>query len=188
MIKQFILLLTILACNASKNNAAETQATPVATQPTSIYQFAVNDIDGAPLDWNKFKGKKILVVNTASKCGFTPQYKELEALYQQYGNKVTVLGFPANNFAGQEPGSNEDIKQFCSTNYNVTFPMASKISVKGSDIAPVYSWLTQKSQNGVLDAEVGWNFNKFLLDEEGRLIAWFPSKVKPLDNEIVSKL
>lgn len=191
MFKYLLLPLIVLACNTAKNNTT-TVSDPVATsvndQNNNIYQFDVESIDGGKIDWNNFKGKKILVVNTASKCGYTPQYKDLETLYKQYGNKVTVIGFPANNFMGQEPGTNAEIAQFCSSNYNVTFPMAAKISVKGSDMAPLYQWLTSKQKNGVLDAEVGWNFNKFLLDENGRLIAWFPSKVKPMDQEIVSKL
>ena len=164
------------------------QATTSPTRPNLVFQFPVQTIDGDTLDWGELYGKKILIVNTASKCGYTPQYKELEELYQKYKDKVTVLGFPANNFGGQEPGTNAEIKDFCTTNYNVTFPMAAKISVKGADQAPIYQWLTQKSKNGVLDAEVGWNFNKFLIDEKGNLLAWFPSKVRPLDDEIVSKL
>lgn len=184
--------MVFLACNGTnKAKTASDETTvvaPIPDQDNNIYQFAVQSIDGENIDWSQFKGKKILVVNTASKCGYTPQYKDLEALYQQHKDKLTIIGFPANNFGGQEPGSNEEIKQFCSTNYSVTFPMASKISVKGDDIAPIYDWLTHKDKNGVLDADVSWNFNKFLLDEKGNLIAHFPSKVKPLDDEIVSKL
>lgn len=154
----------------------------------SIYQFKVESIDGGKIDLSKYKGKKILVVNTASKCGFTPQYEGLEKLYETYKDKLVIIGFPANNFGGQEPGSNAEIKEFCTGKYNVSFPMASKVSVKGTDVAPIYQWLTQKSMNGVLDATIGWNFNKFLLDENGKLLAYFPSKVEPMSDAITSYL
>jgi len=144
-------------------------------QEKSIYDFKVTDIDGKPFDMASLKGKKVLIVNTASKCGFTPQYKQLEAIYKKYGpDKFVIVGFPANNFMHQEPGSNSQIKTFCTENYDVTFPMMSKISVKGDDIAPLYKWLTEKSQNGVLDAPIKWNFQKFMIDESGHLagVAW----------------
>ncbi|HMJ47710.1 MAG TPA: glutathione peroxidase [Ferruginibacter sp.] len=153
-----------------------------------IYQFKVESLDGGTIDFSAFKGKKILVVNTASECGYTPQYKELEELYEKYKDKLVVVGFPANNFGGQEPGTNAEIKSFCQKNYGVTFPMAAKISVKGSDAAPIYQWLTRKDQNGVLDAEIKWNFNKFLIDESGHLIAKFETKTKPMSEEIITRL
>ncbi|MEO9211349.1 MAG: glutathione peroxidase, partial [Ginsengibacter sp.] len=140
-------------------------------KPSTIYHFKVTSLDGGTIDFSQYKGKKILIVNTASKCGYTPQYEELETLYKTYGNKLVIVGFPANNFGGQEPGSNEEIKTFCTKNYGVTFPMAAKVSVKGDDIAPIYKWLTSKSENGVLDADIKWNFTKFLLDENGVLLA-----------------
>lgn len=155
---------------------------------SSIYQFKVDGLNGDVIDFSKFKGKKILVVNTASKCGFTPQYEYLEKLYKTYSGKLVIVGFPANNFASQEPGTNDEIKAFCTKNYGVTFPMAAKVSVKGDDIAPIYKWLTNKSENGVLDAEITWNFNKFLLDENGNLITKFDSKVAPMSDEIVKYL
>ena len=154
----------------------------------SIYKFKVEALDGSTIDFSKFKGKKILVVNTASKCGFTPQYEALQKLYDKYKDKLVIVGFPANNFGQQEPGTNQEIKEFCTKNYGVTFPMAAKISVKGDDIAPIYKWLTTKQLNGVLDAEITWNFNKFLLDENGVLIAKFDSKVLPMGDEIVKYL
>jgi glutathione peroxidase len=154
----------------------------------TIYEFKVDGLSGGTIDFSKFKGKKILVVNTASKCGFTPQYEYLEKLYEQYKDKLVVVGFPANNFNSQEPGTNDEIKAFCTKNYGVTFPMAAKVSVKGDDIAPIFKWLTNKSENGVMDAEITWNFNKFLLDENGLLIAKFDSKVAPLSDEIVKYL
>ncbi len=153
-----------------------------------IYSFKVEALDGGSIDFSKFKGKKILVVNTASKCGYTPQYKGLEELYQKYKDKLVIVGFPANNFGGQEPGTNTEIKEFCTKNYGVTFPMAAKVSVKGDDQAAIFKWLCNKSENGVLDAEIKWNFGKFLLDEKGNLVAYFPSKVEPMSEEITSKL
>jgi glutathione peroxidase len=155
---------------------------------SSIHSFKVPSIDGGIIDFAKFKGKKILVVNTASKCGYTPQYEELEKLYEANKGKLVIVGFPANNFGGQEPGSNEEINAFCKKNYGVSFPMAEKVSVKGSDTHPLFKWLTEKSENGVLDAEIKWNFTKFLLDEKGKLIASFPSKVKPTGEEIAAYL
>ncbi len=164
------------------------QSTSSLMKNSSIYQFKVSSLDGGTIDFSQYKGKKILVVNTASKCGYTPQYEELETLYKTYGKQLVVVGFPANNFGGQEPGSNEEIKTFCTKNYGVTFPMAAKVSVKGDDIAPIYKWLTSKSENGVMDADIKWNFTKFLLDEHGVLLAVFDSKVKPMSEEIVSYL
>lgn len=151
----------------------------------SIHGFKVKSIEGKTIDFSSFKGKKILVVNTASKCGYTPQYDALQKVYNEYKDKLVIVGFPANNFGGQEPGSDSEIQDFCKANYGVSFPMASKISVKGSDMAPIYKWLTSKTENGVLDAEVGWNFGKFLLDENGKLLQYFPSKVKPDSDEIL---
>jgi glutathione peroxidase len=156
--------------------------------PPTVYNFKVEGLEGGMIDFSKYKGKKILIVNTASKCGYTKQYTELEELYKKYQDKLVVIGFPANNFGGQEPGTNAEIKEFCSSTYQVTFPMAAKISVKGEDMHPLYQWLTSKEKNGVLDAEIKWNFNKFLLNEKGELIAYFPSKVTPLSEEITSKL
>ena len=124
----------------------------------------------------------------ASECGYTPQYTDLEKLYEKYKDKMVVVGFPANNFLGQEPGTNEEIKKFCTSKYNVTFPMAAKISVKGNDIAPVYKWLTNKSENGVEDSEVSWNFNKYLINEKGEYVAHFKSKVKPFDPELIDAI
>jgi len=154
----------------------------------SIHSFNVKSIDGTALNLAKFKGKKILIVNTASKCGYTPQYEGLEKVYEQYKDKLVIIGFPCNQFGGQEPGSNEEIVDFCKKNYGVTFPLADKIDVKGDNTAPIYQWLTQKTKNGVLDASIGWNFNKFLLDENGKMIAYFPSNVKPDSDAILSYL
>ena len=154
----------------------------------SIHRFKVNQIDGGTIDFSLFKGKKILIVNTASACGYTPQYKELQELFDLYKEKLMVVGFPANDFGGQEPGSNADIQVFCTQNYGVTFPMAAKISVTGKGMAPIYQYLTQKEQNGVLNAEIKWNFNKFLIDETGFVIKKFESSVSPMSKEIISLL
>jgi glutathione peroxidase len=154
-----------------------------------FYDFTVKDIDGNDFSFTELKGKKVLVVNVASKCGLTPQYKELQELYTKYGKeKFTILAFPANNFGKQEPGTNQEIKEFCTTKYEVTFPVMSKISVKGDDMHPVYHWLTEKRNNGVTDAPVEWNFQKFLIDEQGKLIDVVPPKEKPNSEKIIKWL
>lgn len=159
----------------------------MAQNAKSFYDFTVKDIDGNEFSMASLKGKKVLVVNTASKCGLTPQYEALEKLYKEYGSKdFVIIGFPANNFANQEPGTNQEIRNFCTANYGVTFPMMEKISVKGDDMAPIYKWLTSKSQNGVLDSEVGWNFQKYLIDEKGNLVDMVPPKEKPDTEKILS--
>lgn len=156
-------------------------------QNKTFHSFVVKDINGNDFDLASLRGKKVLVVNTASKCGFTPQYKILQAIYETYGgDKFTIIGFPANNFLKQEPGTNEEIAEFCEKNYGVTFPMMSKISVKGNDMAPVYQWLTQKSQNGVKDSEVSWNFQKYLIDENGHLVDFVVPKEKPDSEKIIN--
>lgn len=154
---------------------------------TSFYDFTVKDISGKEYALEQLKGKKVLVVNTASKCGFTPQYAGLQELYEKYGgDDFVIIGFPANNFAKQEPGSNEEIATFCQKNYGVTFPMMSKISVKGDDQHPLYKWLTSKSDNGLENSTVTWNFQKYMIDEEGQLVGHFPPKTKPDNKKLVS--
>jgi glutathione peroxidase len=155
----------------------------------NIYQFKVNDINGKEFDFSSLQGKKILVVNTASKCGLTPQYKELQALYEKFGEQgLVIVGFPANNFMGQEPGSNEEIAEFCQANYGVTFPMMEKISVQGKDMHPVYEFLTKKELNGHSDSKVEWNFQKYLISEEGYLVEVFSPRTKPMDDKILKAL
>ena len=154
----------------------------------TIYHFKVAALDGGTIDFSQFKGKKILIVNTASECGYTPQYEGLEKLYKANKGKLVIIGFPANNFGAQEPGTNAEIAGFCKKNFGVSFPMAAKISVKGKDQAEIYKWLTQKALNGVQDAEVKWNFHKFLIDEKGNLVAVFPSAIKPEGAEIAAAL
>lgn len=158
------------------------------SQNKSIHDFSITTIEGRELELSSFKGKKILMVNTASKCGFTPQYKDLEELSRKYKDRLVVIGFPANNFMNQEPGTNEEIAEFCELNYGVSFPMSEKISVKGKDMHPIYQWLTKKELNGKESHEIQWNFNKFLIDENGNWLAYFGSSVKPMDDEILKYL
>ncbi|WP_313030474.1 glutathione peroxidase [Soonwooa sp.] len=158
------------------------------SQAKSIHSFKVEALDGSTIDFSNFKGKKILIVNTASECGFTPQYKELEALYKTYKDKLVIVGFPANNFGGQEPGTNQEIASFCEKNYGVTFPMAAKVSVKGDDMAPIYKFLTKKKENGVRNTSILWNFTKIMLDEDGNIIDSFVSTTKPNSDKITKYL
>jgi glutathione peroxidase len=170
------LLSFLFACKPNAN----------AQLPKSIYEFKVEALDGSTIDFADFKGKKILIVNTASKCGFTKQYEELEELYKQYKDKLVIIGFPANNFMSQEPGSNNEIAEFCKKNYGVSFPMAAKISVNGKDMAPIYQWLTTQDYNGVESSSVKWNFQKYLINEQGKLVQHFSPATKPMSEEIVS--
>ncbi|MBL0336400.1 MAG: glutathione peroxidase [Chitinophagaceae bacterium] len=154
----------------------------------SIYDFNVPALDGTSIDFSKYKGQKIMIVNTASFCGNTHQYKDLEALYEKYKGKLVIVGFPANNFGAQEPGSNGEIKEFCTKNYGVTFPMAEKVSVKGDDIAPIYKYLSEQAAAKGFADPVKWNFGKFLLDENGNLIATFSPKTEPMSEEVLKYL
>jgi len=158
------------------------------TAAVSIYDFKVPGLDGKSIDLSKYKGKKILIVNTASKCGFTPQYKDLETLYETYKGKLVILGFPANNFKQQEPGTNTEIQEFCTKNYGVTFPMAEKVSVKGDDIHPLFKYLTEEAAKMGVEDPIKCNFTKFLIDEKGKLVAVFRSKVTPMSEEITKYL
>ncbi len=162
---------------------------PFLFTASSIHEFKVTALEGGEIDFSKYKGKKILVVNTASECGYTKQYADLQKLHEQYKDKLVIVGFPANNFGGQEPGTNEEIGAFCKKNYGVTFPMAAKISVKGDDAAPIFKYLTEEATKmGTADPVVKWNFTKFLLDEKGKLVKVFPSKVNPMSEEITKEL
>ncbi len=157
-------------------------------EESKFYSFKMTAIDGEEISFEKYKGKKVLLVNVASKCGFTPQYEDLQKLHKMYEGKVTILGFPANNFMGQEPGTNEEIATFCEKNYGVTFQMFEKISVKGKKQHPLYQWLSTKEENGWNDKAPSWNFCKYLVDEKGTLIGFYGSKTKPTDEEIISKI
>jgi glutathione peroxidase len=154
---------------------------------TSIHQFKAKTIEGTELDFSSLKGKKVLIVNTASECGFTPQYKQLEEVFEKYKNKnFTIIGFPANNFGHQEPGTNTEIKAFCQKNYGVTFQMMEKVSVKGDDMCEIYKWLTDKSKNGVSSSSVKWNFQKYMIDENGYLVDSVAPNKSPDCDKIVS--
>lgn len=158
-------------------------------QMKSLHDFTMKTIDGKDLNLATFKGRKVMVVNTASQCGLTPQYKLLEELFVEFGgDKFTILGFPANNFGAQEPGSDSEIQTFCTKNYGVTFPMFSKISVKGADMHPLYKFLTSKEENGVVDAPVSWNFQKFLIDENGHVVDFVPPTDSPVCDKVLDWL
>lgn len=181
--------LMMLSCqnNAQNTKQSNSLEKTIPMEKQTIYQFKVTDINGDEFDFATLKGKKILIVNTASKCGYTSQYKDLEALYEKYKNKnFVIVGFPANNFLWQEPGTNAEIATFCQKNYGVTFPMMGKISVKGDDMHPLYKFLTQMQLNGVLDSKVKWNFQKYLINEKGELEQMYLSGVEPTDAKIVN--
>jgi glutathione peroxidase len=189
----FIILVAcvmLMSCQnqaQSKKETANTTTEKVMKQ--SIHTFKVQDIEGKEFDFASLKGKKIMVVNTASKCGLTPQYKDLQALYVEYKDKgLVIIGFPANDFMKQEPGTNEEIVSFCQKNYGVTFPMMSKITVKGKEMHPIYQFLTQKAKNGLEDSEVEWNFQKYLLNEKGELEKVISPRTNPNDKEILEWL
>lgn len=174
--KKNILLLAFILISAG-----------IVQAQTSFYDLKAKTIEGEDFNFSSLKGKKVLIVNTASKCGYTPQYEDLEKLFQAYKDKnFVIIGFPANNFMHQEPGTNADIKEFCTKNYGVTFQIMEKVSVKGDDIDPVYQWLTQKEKNGKMDSEVKWNFQKYMIDEKGNLVDVAYSKEKPMDDKIVN--
>jgi len=190
-LSSFLLIsLLMLSCqNQAQNQENTTQKKDNKTttmEKQTIYQFKVTDLYGNEFDFASLKGKKVLIVNTASECGLTPQYKDLEAIYGKYKDKnFVIVGFPANNFGAQEPGSNEQIATFCQKNYGVTFPMMEKISVKGNDKHELYKFLTEKSKNGLQDSEVEWNFQKYLINEQGELVKVLSPRVLPTDSEIV---
>ncbi len=173
-------ILLIVSCGGSSQ--------PDIVQPESIYDISLKGITGKDINLNAFKGKKMLFVNVASKCGFTPQYEKLQELHEKYGDRLVVIGLPCNQFADQEPGTHEEILQFCRLNYGVTFQLTEKINVKGPDQHPLYAWLTRKELNGVKDSEVKWNFQKYLVDEEGNFIDVFYSVTSPMSHKITSLL
>lgn len=185
-----LIMCLTLGCKTDKSDSKKNIAKKMKTSEQvaeNIYQFEVSDLYGDSFSFSNLKGKKIMVVNTASECGLTPQYEDLQKLYDSYKDKdFVIIGFPANNFGGQEPGSNEQIATFCKENYGVSFPMMSKISVKGADMHEVYTFLTKKEKNGLQDSEVAWNFQKYLLDEKGELVRVVPPRTLPTDPSIVS--
>lgn len=178
-------ILTTFGCKVIKtkpDNMVNKQGTK------SFYEFSMNSIDGRLVDFREYKGKKVLIVNVASECGYTPQYKDLQKLYDTYNDKLVILAFPANNFGGQEPGSNEEIKDFCEKNYKVTFPMFKKISVKGNDMHPLYKWLCSPEENGWNDKAPNWNFCKYLINENGELVKYYSFAVEPMSEVITSQI
>lgn len=181
--------LLLISCQNQAQSKKETTATTTKTEVMAkgdIYSFKVKDIEGKEFDFETLRGKKVMIVNTASKCGLTPQYKELQALYEQFKDAdFVIIGFPANDFMEQEPGTEKEIAAFCERNYGVTFPMMSKISVKGNEMEPLYKYLTQKSENGVKDSEVEWNFQKYLINQNGQLEKVISPRVSPTDAEIL---
>ncbi|OXE95741.1 glutathione peroxidase [Flavobacterium araucananum] len=178
------LLSTQLQAQTSKNKLSKTDK---VMAKENIYQFKVQDLSGDTFDFASLKGKKVMIVNTASKCGLTPQYKDLEAIYKEYKDKgFVIVGFPANNFASQEPGTNKEIETFCQQNYGVTFPMMDKVSVKGDDMCDVYKFLTQKAKNGLQDSDVEWNFQKYLINEKGELVKVIKPRTLPTDPEVIN--
>lgn len=176
-----LLFLTLAwSCTHAQKKSAMTK--------TSIHQFSIEGLTGGTINFADFKGKKLLIVNVASECGFTPQYADLQQLQEKYADKLVIIGMPCNDFGGQEPGSGEDIKQFCQKNYGVTFPITTKITIKGEKKHPIIAWLTEDSKNGVKDADISWNFHKFLLDENGYLIDDYGSMRNPMSDAITKHL
>jgi len=196
----FVALIALASCSQKSKTAETTMEQPNITETTmksssdiistkNFHYFTVPTLDeSGTLKMADYKGKKILVVNVASKCGYTSQYEGLQELNTKYGDKVQVIGFPCNQFMGQEPGGKEEIAAFCSKTYGVSFPMSTKVDVKGNDQHAIYKWLTEKSENQVGDYKVGWNFNKFLIDENGKLIAHYDSQVKPMSEELIAAI
>lgn len=181
---KFLILTAMGLLNLfSPSNA---QIAEIKPPVASIYDVTINSLEGQALDLSTYKGKKLMIVNVASKCGFTPQYKDLQELYEKYGDKLTILGVPCNQFLGQEPGGSEEIATFCERNYGVTFQITEKVNVKGKDQHPLYSWLTDKKKNGNQDSKVKWNFQKYIISENGELEAIYGSKENPMSEEIQS--
>lgn len=182
----FVVISILIACNMKKTSSRPENT--MIQESKSIYDFVKPSITGEMIDLSDFKGKKMLIVNTASECGYTPQYADLQKLHETYGGKVAILGFPANNFGGQEPGSNQEIASFCKENYGVSFQMFEKISVKGDDMDELYQWLTDKEQNGWNEDEPNWNFCKYLVDEDGKLMKFYASGVNPMSEELLADI
>ena len=190
---KFFAVLSVLAVMIGSAiyflSSVETESQNAAGKNKTVYNFTMKDIDGNDVKLKQYKGKVLLIVNTASKCGYTPQYEGLETIYEKYEDQgLTILGFPANNFGGQEPGKNEEIKEFCESKYKVTFPMFAKISVKGDDQDPLYQYLTDKDLNPKFGGEISWNFNKFLIDRKGNIVARFTSKDTPESEQVTSAI
>ena len=189
MKRTLTLLMMIVACLVPAFRGQAKEKPVMGDEPKSVYDFTMKGIDGKDVKLSSYRGKVVMIVNVASRCGFTPQYEGLQKIYQKYqGQGFVILGFPANNFMGQEPGTDEEIKTFCSMKYNVTFPLFSKISVKGSDIHPLYRFLTDKSTDPDFGGDIGWNFNKFLIDKNGKIAARFASPDKPESDKVIQAI
>jgi glutathione peroxidase len=189
MKKSFTLFMVLTSLWSCQNQAQQTSSNPIEIpmKKETIYQFNVQDLSGNAFDFAALKGKKIMIVNTASECGLTPQYEQLQTVYEKYKDQnFVIVGFPANNFGSQEPGSNAQIAAFCQKNYGVSFPMMAKISVEGNDQHPVYQFLTQKAKNGLEDSDVQWNFQKYLINESGELVKVVSPRTLPTDAEIIN--
>lgn len=180
------IIATLTGCFFGKTKTVDSQTIQNASPKSPFYNIKIQSLEGKEIQLSEFKGKKILIVNTASECGFTPQYEELQKLQEKYADQLVIIGTPCNQFGGQEPGDASQIKTFCQKNYGVTFLMTEKLDVKGPKQHELYQWLSEKSVNGVLDSEVSWNFNKYLLNKQGKLLAYFPSTTGPLSNSITS--
>ena len=187
--KTMKLIAIIIAMFSACFGKVKTRPVNMEAPNKTFYDFSAKAINGKPIDFSKYKGKKVLVVNVASECGYTPQYKDLEALNEKHGDKVVILAFPSNEFGGQEPGSNAEIAKFCSTKFGVKFQMFEKVMVKkGKEQSPLYQWLTNKANNGWNDQDPTWNFCKYLINEKGELEKFFPSKVNPMSEEIIKAI
>ena len=181
-----LILILISGCGLKRIDTKPDKMVQQAT--ASVYDIVMKSIDGEEIKFDQYKGQKLLIVNTASECGFTPQYEDLQELNEKYGDKITILGFPSNNFGGQEPGTNEEISKFCTNNYNISFQMFEKIDVVGNNKNPLYKWLTDQSLNGWNSSEPSWNFCKYLVSEEGELMKFYGSAIKPLSDEILAQI
>ncbi len=183
----FLIFLFFYSCFGFKDVKTRPSDANISSK-SSFYDLKANSIHGKEISFEQYQGKKVLIVNVASECGFTPQYEDLQELHRQHGDKVAILGFPANNFRGQEPGTNQQIARFCKSNYGVSFQMFEKISVKGDEMHPVYQWLTSKNSNGWNEKEPNWNFCKYLVNEKGELVKFYASAIKPMSEEIISNI
>jgi glutathione peroxidase len=186
--KLIALVTVLLSACLGMNEVRKPNSNMTANPATSFYNFKLNSLEGDPIDFTRYKGKKVLLVNVASRCGYTPQYKQLQQLHEKYGSKVVILGFPANNFGRQEPGNNAEIKEFCQKNYGVSFQMFEKISVTGDDQHPLYKWLSNKTENGWNDQAPKWNFCKYLVNEKGELVRFYASGVDPMSEELLKDI
>lgn len=184
----YTLIMFFSSCFGKGEIATKPPVTTMNTVQGSIYDFKVKSIDGKEIDFAQYKGKKLLIVNTASECGFTPQYEDLQKLHVAHGDKVVILGFPCNDFGGQEPGTAKDIQAFCQKNYGVTFQLFEKVHVKGDDVAPIYQWLSDKNKNGWNDKAPGWNFGKYLINEKGELVKFYPSTTNPMSKDLLEAI